>query len=67
MFIEVNVVGSAGCVLINLDHITKIERKTSTTVVITDIHANKIVCVYTVELANVIERLKRLGRLSLIK
>ena len=67
MFIEVNPVGTCDSILINLDHVTKIEHKTPTTIVITDIHTKKIVCVYTVEIANVIERLKCLGHLTIFK
>lgn len=63
MFIEVNPIDGCGDILLNLDHVTEIARTTATTVTFTDIHKNKIVCVYTVELANIMEHLKRLGQL----
>lgn len=60
MFIEVIEIESQSSILINLDHVTKI-RQDRNKCIFTDIHANKIVCLYTVELANILERLKHLG------
>lgn len=57
MFIEVINLETESKMLINLDHVTKITRYRNKCI-LTDIHSNKIVCLYTVELANIINRLK---------
>ena len=61
MFIEVINAETQNEMLINLDHVTKITR-CNNKCVFTDIHNNKIVVVYTLELANIFERLKHCGK-----
>lgn len=62
MFIEVINAETQNEILINLDHVTKITR-CNNKYVFTDIHNNKIVVLYTLELANIIECLKTIGKL----
>ena len=61
MFVEVINAETQNEMQINLDHVTKIVR-CNNKYVFTDIHNNKIVVVYTLELANIIECLKQFGK-----
>ena len=61
MFIEVINLETESKMLINLDHVTTITLYRNKCI-LTDIHANEIVCLYTVELATIINRLKQFGK-----